>query len=209
MKIAVIAANGKAGQKIVEESVRRGHDVTAIVRSENKTKAEKVLVKDLFGLTKEDLTGFDAVVTAFAAWTEETFPQHRTSLEHLAGLLENTDTHFLVVGGAGSLYLDLDSGLKLLDSPEMPKDFLPLAKAEDEGLERLRQFNQVNWTYVSPALNFDPEGEKTGNYLLAGQVFTVNEAGQSYISYADYASAILDLAESDQHAREHVSVVGQ
>ena len=38
MKIAVIGANGKAGSLIVNEAVKRGHDVTAIVRSANKVR---------------------------------------------------------------------------------------------------------------------------------------------------------------------------
>lgn len=40
MKIAVVAANGKAGRLIVEELVGRGEDVTAITRGENKTDAQ-------------------------------------------------------------------------------------------------------------------------------------------------------------------------
>ena len=32
-------------------------------------------------------------------------------------------------------------------------------------------------------------------YGLAGEEFTVNAAGQSYISYADYAIAVVDEAE--------------
>lgn len=39
MKIAVIGATGKAGQKIVEEALQRGHEVTAIVRSAAKVTA--------------------------------------------------------------------------------------------------------------------------------------------------------------------------
>lgn len=62
MKIAVICANGKAGQLITKEAVNRGLDVTAIVRGENKSAAKKVITKDLFDLTAEDLKGFDAVV---------------------------------------------------------------------------------------------------------------------------------------------------
>ncbi|EPR91903.1 hypothetical protein M058_03645 [Streptococcus mitis 17/34] len=64
MKLAVIAANGQAGKAIVEEAIKRGHEVTAIVRSENKSQAQSVILKDLFDLTKDDLTGFDAVVSA-------------------------------------------------------------------------------------------------------------------------------------------------
>ncbi len=58
MKLAVIAANGQAGKAIVEEVVKRGHEVTAIVRSENKSQSESIIKKDLFELTKDDLTGF-------------------------------------------------------------------------------------------------------------------------------------------------------
>lgn len=35
MKIAVLAANGRVGRLVVEEAVKRGEDVTAVVRSEN------------------------------------------------------------------------------------------------------------------------------------------------------------------------------
>jgi len=82
MKIAVIGANGKAGSLIVKEAVERGFDVTAIVRSENKSASKKVIQKDLFNLTADDLKGFDAVVTAFSAWAPDTLLQHTTSLEH-------------------------------------------------------------------------------------------------------------------------------
>ena len=72
MKIAVVCANGKAGRLIVKEALARGMDVTALVRGENRSDAKKVLIKDVFELTREDLAGFDAVVDAFGAWTPET-----------------------------------------------------------------------------------------------------------------------------------------
>ena len=106
MKIAVVCANGKAGQLIVKEAVNREFDVTAVVKGENKSAAQNVIVKDLFDLTAADLTGFDAVVDAFGAWTPETLPQHSTSLAHLCNILSGTDTRLLVVGGAGSLYVN-------------------------------------------------------------------------------------------------------
>ena len=78
MKLAVIGANGKAGKLIVKEAVNRGLDVTAVVRGDNTTVAQEVLKKDLFDLTAADLKGFDVVIDAFGAWTEETLPQHST-----------------------------------------------------------------------------------------------------------------------------------
>ena len=92
MKIAVISANGKAGSLIVKEAIERGHEVTAIVRGENKTLAKKIISKDLFNLTKEDLQGFDAVVSAFATWSVETLEQHTSSLQYLSDLISETDT---------------------------------------------------------------------------------------------------------------------
>ena len=74
MKLAVVCANGTAGRLIVEEAVKRGMDVTAVVREENKTVAQHTLAKDLFDLTKEDLQGFDVVIDAFGAWIPETLP---------------------------------------------------------------------------------------------------------------------------------------
>lgn len=104
--IAVVAANGKAGKLIVKEAVDRGFDVTAVVRGANKTVAQHAIIKDLFDLTADDLKGFDAVVDAFGAWTPDTLPQHSTSLKHLADILSGTQTRLIVVGGAGSLYVD-------------------------------------------------------------------------------------------------------
>lgn len=72
MKIAVVCANGRTGSLVVDEAVKRGFDVTAFVREENRSAAEKAVVKDLFDITKGDLKDFDAVVDAFGAWTPET-----------------------------------------------------------------------------------------------------------------------------------------
>ena len=143
MKIAVVAANGKEGRLIVKEAVERGFDVTAVVRSENRTVAEKVIKKDLFDLTVEDLKGFDAVVDAFGAWTEETLPQHSTSLAHLCDLLSGTDTRLLVVGGAGSLYVDPEHTTHVADGPDFPDAFKPLATAMAKSLSELRKRNDV------------------------------------------------------------------
>ena len=106
MKIAVVAANGRVARKVITEALSRGLEVTAFGRGENNTDAKNYARKDLFDLTAEDLKGFDAVVDAFGAWTEDTFDQHSTSLKHLCDILSGTDTRLLIVGGAGSLYVN-------------------------------------------------------------------------------------------------------
>lgn len=68
MKIAIIGANGKSGANLVNEALKQGYDVTAIVRNkEYKNEGVKVVYKDIFEFTKADLAGFDAVISAFAA----------------------------------------------------------------------------------------------------------------------------------------------
>lgn len=207
--IAVIAANGKSGQLIVREAVDRGLDVTAVVRGENKTVAQHAIIKDLFGLTAADLAGFDVVVDAFGAWTPETFPQHSTSLKHLADVLSSADARLIVVGGAGSLYVNPEHTVQLSQTDGFPEAFLPLATAMGDSLAELRERSDVRWTYVSPAADFQADGPRTGKYVLAGEEFTANEAGESAISYADYAIAIVDeatAAPENAHVNERISV---
>ena len=91
MKIAVVAANGKAGKLVVGEAVRRGHDVTAVVRGENTTEARSAILKDIVTLGADDLADFDVVVDAFGAWTPETLDQHSATLAHLCDILSGTD----------------------------------------------------------------------------------------------------------------------
>lgn len=207
MKIAVVCANGKAGKLIVEEALNRNMEVTAVVRNENKTAAPQAIVKDLFELSAEDLSGFDAVVDAFGAWTPETLPQHSTSLKHLCGILSGTETRLLVVGGAGSLYVNPEHTVQVMDGADFLEEFKPLAAAQGKALDELRGRTDVRWTFISPAADFQADGERTGAYLLGGEELILNDAGESIISYADYAIAMVDEIEKGDHIQQRISVV--
>lgn len=207
MKIAVVCANGKVGQLVVKEAIKRGLDVTAIVRGENKSLAEHTIIKDLFDLTKSDLCGFDTVVDAFGAWTPESLPQHSTSLKKLCDVLSGSNTRLIVVGGAGSLYVNHEHTLQLMDTPDFPDIFKPLASNMGKALEELRLRDDVSWTYISPAGDFQADGEKSGKYILGGEELTLNSKGESIISYADYAAALVDEIENGNHINERISIV--
>lgn len=209
MKLAVICANGKEGKLIVNEALGRGIDVTAIVRGENKSGATKVIKKDLFDLTAEDLKDFDVVIDAFGAWTEDTLPQHCTSLKHLCDIMSGSDARLLVVGGAGSLYVNPEHTVQVMDTPDFPDAFKPLASNMGKALEALRKRDDVKWTYISPAGDFQAEGTRTGKYILGGEELTLNSKGESVISYADYAIAMVDEAVKGNHIRERISVVAE
>lgn len=207
-KIAVAAADGRVARKVITEAVNRGFDVTACGRKdENITDAQHYFKKDIFDLTKEDLEGFDAVVDAFGAWTEETLPQHSTTLAHLCDVLSGTDTRLLIVGGAGSLFVNPEHTATVSEGPDFPDAFKPLASAMAAALVELRKRNDVKWTYISPAGDFQADGERSGKYILGGEELTLNAKGESIISYADYAIAMVDEIESGNHIQERISVV--
>ncbi len=207
MKIAVVCANGKAGQLITKEALERGLDVTAIVREENRSAAKQVILKDILDLQAADLAGFDVVVDAFGAWTEDPLPLHSTSLKTLCDALSGTDTRLLVVGGAGSLYVNPEHTLCVADGPDFPELFKPLAAAMAKALGELRKRTDVRWTYLSPAGDFQAEGERSGEYLLGGEELLLNDRGESIISYADYTIALVDEIVSGNHIQERISVV--
>ena len=207
MKIAVVAANGRAGRLIVEEAVKRGVEVTAVVRSENKTAAKNVIQKDIMDLTADDLKNFDVVIDCFGTWKVEDLPKHTTTSQHLCDILSGTDIRLLIIGGAGSLYIDEKHTAQLFNAPNFPAEYLPTATAQSNELDELRKRNDVKWTFVSPAADFQAEGERTGKYILAGEVFTLNSKGESVISYADYAVAMVDEATKGNHIQQRISVV--
>ncbi len=207
MKAAVVCANGKAGQMITKEALRRGLDVTAGVRGENKLAAPQAIIRDVLDITASDLKGFDVVADAFGAWTEAELPLHSTSLKVLCDALAGTDTRLVVVGGAGSLYVNPEHTACVADGPDFPDMFKPLAAAMAKALSELRQRNDVKWTYISPATDFQAEGERSGAYILGGEELTLNEKGESIISYADYAIAMVDEIVKGGHIQERISVV--
>lgn len=210
MRIGIIGAGGKSGRELTAEALRRGHEVTAIVRNAKAVSNNRVTVleRDLFNLEPDDLAGFDVVIDAFKA-PHDKKEQHISSIEHLITVLERLPTvRLLVVGGAGSLYTDHSKTQQLVDTKDFPPVFFPDAANMRQALVKLKA-SRVNWTYLSPAAMFDPEGEQSGSYILGEDVMIRNKAGESYVSYADYALAMLDEVDNRAHMGKQFSVVSE
>ncbi len=209
MKIAVVAAAGKAGRKIVAEATNRGFEVTAFVRRRGQIVdgAKHTVVKDIMELTADDLKGFDAIVDAFGTFTPETLPLHTTTSQHLCDILSGSDTRLLIIGGAGSLYVDKEHKTQLFTTPDFPAAYVPTAQAQANELAELRKRDDVKWTFVSPACDFQADGERTGKYLLGGEELIFNAAGESVISYADFAVAMVDEIAGGNHVKQRIGVV--
>lgn len=204
-KIALIGATGFVGTEILKEALSRGHSVTVLVRHPEKVEktanvtAEKADVFDTEALAKQ-IAGHDLVISAFnPGWTDSNIREN-----HIKGSRSINEAakqagvnRVIVVGGAGSLTI---KGQQLVDSPDFPAEWKQGALGARQALEELRKEDGLEWTFVSPAIMLQP-GERTGKYRLGTDEPVFDDKGESTISAADLAVAIVDEAEQNKHIR--------
>lgn len=200
-KIAIIGATGRAGSQLLEEALRRGHSVLAIARDPSRLQGRASVTVQALDVTdsaalQKALAGVDAVLSAAHFATIEPHaiiePVKRAGVKRL-----------LVVGGAGSLLLP--SGHRVIDSPDFPEAYKAEASAGARFLEQLRQEQNLDWTFLSPSAEF-VEGERTGHYTLGKDHLLIGADGKSWISFADYAIAMIDELEKPAHSRQRFTV---
>ncbi|CEP14270.1 hypothetical protein [Parasitella parasitica] len=113
----------------------------------------------------------------------------------------------IVDGGAGSLLVDEEKNVRLLETEAFPKEFLSVATKQARSLDELRASQGLNWTFISPADHFDPAGNKTGEYKTSNDKFNLNRRNESYISYANHAIAVADEIAYLEHLNTGFAVV--
>ncbi|MGI2732463.1 NAD(P)-dependent oxidoreductase [Bacillus cytotoxicus] len=210
MKIGIIGASGKAGSRIMKEALDRGHEVTAIVRNASNItdKNVKVLEKSVFDLTSNDLQTFDVVVNAFGAPTGKEHLHVDAGNVLIEAMKSAPHTKLIVVGGAGSLFIDEAKTTRVFETPDFPAEYLPTAQNQGKNLEILQQTNDITWTFISPSALF-ALGKRTGSYKTGKDHLLVNSKGDSYVSYEDFAVATLDEIENPKHENERFTVVSE
>lgn len=200
-KIAIIGATGRAGSQLLEEALRRGHSVVAIARNTEKlVPRADVTVKQVDALDahalQQAVSGSDVVISAahFATLPASAVigPVKQAGVQRL-----------LLVGGAGSLLLP--GGGRVIDSAGFPDEYRAEASAGAEFLEALRQEKELDWTFLSPSAEF-VETERTGTFRLGQDELLVSAEGRSWISFADYAIALLDEVQTPRHSRQRFTV---
>ena len=195
MYVAVLGASGRAGSEITKELVARGHRVLAIARnpeklpSGNGVTAERGDASDADTLA-EQIKGVDAVISALH------FDIPAETL--LSAVKKAGVSRLLVTGGAASL--KNSAGVMLYDSDGFPEAIKPMVKPAIDFLEDLRKEDQVDWTFFSPAMNIF-EGPRLGTFRLGKDELVTDEKGESNISFADYAIAMVDELEQHNHPR--------
>jgi len=210
MKIALIGASGFVGGALLKEAAARGHAVTALARNPDKIEraagitAIKGDVIDTATLAKA-LAGHDVVISAFnGGWGDaDIYNKHLAGSRAIAAAAKTAGTRLIAIGGAGSLHAP--DGSQFVDSPEFPAEWKEGAKAARDALGELRTETGLDWTFVSPPFSLAP-GERTGAYRVSGETPVFDDKGNSAISVADLAVAVLDEAEKPAHRRQRFTV---
>lgn len=209
MKIAVIGATGFVGKQLVAEALERGHEVKAIARSAATLSAPGLTPVPVDIIDTEALTaaleGSDVVLSAYnAGWANpELYNDFIAGSEAIQQAAKQAGVQrLIVVGGAGSLYAA--PGLQLVDSPEFPEDYKAGATAARDYLNQLKEEQELDWTFFSPAIEMHPgiTTGRTGIYRtgLDNPVFDADN--RSRLSVQDLAVVLLDEAEQPKHIRQ-------
>lgn len=211
MKIALIGATGFVGSAVLEELLRRQHQVTALARNPGKIAAREgltVVQADAQDAAQvaQAVAGQDAVVNAYnPGWTvPDIHDQFLIGTRAIyAGVKQAGVKRLLVVGGAGSLYVA--PGVQLVDTPNFPAEYKPGALAAREALNLIRNESTLDWTFLSPPILLAP-GERTGQYRLGTDAPLMNGEAPGGISVADLAVAIADELENPRHVQQRFTV---
>lgn len=210
MKIVIIGATGFVGKALVKEASDRGLSVMAVARNAAKVpelpkvKAVAADVTKTAELT-ELFRGQEVIVNAFnAGWSNpnlyQDFIDGCVSIQQAAK--EAGVNRLLVIGGAGSLFVN---GQQLVDTPAFPAEWKLGATAARDYLNRLREEKELDWSFLSPAIELTP-GKRTGVFRLGTESPVFDQQGKSRISVEDLAVAVINELEQPAHSRQRFTL---
>jgi putative NADH-flavin reductase len=200
MKVALIGATGKAGSRVLDELVSRGHQVTAIVRNpERVPQSAGVTARGVDGsqaALAAAIRGHDAVVSS--ARFVDLDPDILVPAVKASGV-----KRYVVVGGAGSL-LHPD-GVQEVDQPGFPDVAKPNSRRGTDLLNLLKASPELEWTFISPPRGF-VAGERTGKFRFGADHMLMVDGKPTAISFEDFALALVDELEKPRHVRQRFTV---
>jgi uncharacterized protein len=209
MKLVLFGIGGMVGSRIAQEALNRGHQLTAVVRDPHRVSLAHERLKVIAGDVLDPAnvatvaSGHDAVLSAVGPGKGQD-PQMLVQVARslIEGLKRAGVRRLVVIGGAGSL--EVKPGLQLVDTPNFPAAYLPLARAHRDAFEVYRTAD-LDWTSISPPRDIEP-GVRTGHFRTGTDQLLTDEMGESRISAEDYAVAFLDEVEKPKSIRKCMTV---
>lgn len=209
MKVLLLGASGNIGSRILDELVRRSHQVTAVYRRPPVTTDMPELVKVVVADIEDSpalarwITGHDAVISAIGPGSRADPAVIKNAADNLVQQMPLCGVkRLLVVGGAGTL--EIEPGVMRLDAPGYPEQYRPSGIVQKQALTTYRE-SSLDWTYISPPIIIQP-GDRTGQYRVGGDQVLYDATGASRISMEDYAVAMVDVLEGRKYGQQRITV---
>jgi uncharacterized protein len=214
VKLALFGAGGQVAQRIAREALDRGYEVVGVARSAKSVRSDN----ERMVIVEGDATNADSVARVskgadviISAVSPRPSPSGRSASSLPAAaraLIDGARTagvkRLIVVGGAGSL--EVAPGKRLVDSPGFPPEYLAESLDSAAALDVYRTTaGDLDWTYISPAVEMGP-GTRSGHYRTSDDTLLADDKGRSFISFEDYAKALVDEIEYPTHPRARMAV---
>ena len=199
MRLLIVGATGRTGQQVREQALKRGHSVTALVRSRSLAETEGLRVAVADPCRAEELlpivAGHDAVISCLgqrpggSPWIVRD-----AAVAMLRAMGEAEVKRYLLISGA---LLYPSRNLLVVLVKKMMATRLTDARAMEEAVAAA----DVDWTVVRPP------------HLQGGDVrkgYRIETDGHPKLTrglqFCDLADCLLDLAEGGSHLRKIVGV---
>ena len=215
--IVVYGARGGVGEVIGAEALSRGHQVIGVSRNPAEVQLDhpnfSAVAGDVTDLDSmlEVIVGADVVVIAVGGIGQGNSPEeavtYRAAETFVRAATELGDSAPRVIQVSGGTTLRVN-GVWGLDDPTLLEGTSRHGRYWGHWLaiEQYRASTGVEWTVMTPPPGAMVPGERTGVYRLGGEDVLLNAQGESTISVADFAVAIVDEAENPQATGQRVSV---
>jgi len=210
-RIKVLGGTGFAGEAVVREAARRGHTVTSYSRRPPADPVDGVeyVTGSLLdpGLLSQTVQDTDVVFETVSP-RGDMAGKVEGLLDDLIRLADAGGVRLGVLGGVSSVLVS-EGGPRFFDVSDPAPEVLPEIRTGLALLEAMQRAPEsLDWLYVSPAIEFGgwlPQ-HVTGQYRVSDDVLLKDENGESAISAADLALAVLDEIEQPRYRRRRLHV---
>ena len=205
-RIKVLGGTGFAGEAVVREAAGRGHRSRHIAGGRQSEPVDGVAYVNGSLLDPELLaTTVENADVVFETISPRGDMEGRVEeiVDQLIRLADDSGVRLGVLGGVSSVLVS-EGGPRFFDVSEPEPEVLPEIKTGLALLEALQESPEtLDWFYVSPAATFGawyPQ-QVTGEYRTSDDVLLTDEKGESHISGADLAKAVVDEIEQPKYHR--------
>ncbi|WP_113930361.1 NAD(P)H-binding protein [Bacillus sp. P14.5] len=197
MKIALLGASGRVGSIIMENALKDGHIVHALLRNTEKMQSQHPNLSFVEGnvLNEKELDSCfsqsDVVISGLG--TDKTDILSRSMPGILNSMRNNKISRIITIGTAGILQAKGTPSLYRFQTNESKRRSTSAAEDHLRAYLMLKS-SEVNWTIVCPT--YLPDGERTGVFRTESEMLPEDGKSISIYDTADFAYSLIHKKDS-------------